>query len=144
MKNEEAIEIDKKMAQDIAFAMGVLCVIPSEANQERCKEIGDYLDKAVSLPEPEKSCDTCGGSREVLRHCDECKAERGRHCKEPNCKVIPCPTCKLKEDAAEFVAKLKDKILLLQLYDAADSRSPDITYTEVFRLIAIIENMEAE
>lgn len=51
-KLREAIVIDKEMAQDIAYAMGVLCAIPTAAvSRERCIEIAKHLEQALTEKE---------------------------------------------------------------------------------------------
>ncbi|KKM27231.1 hypothetical protein LCGC14_1576790 [marine sediment metagenome] len=99
MKNEKAI---RELLEENQWSTIDFCDVC--ANHKRKGHWPTcWISKALALlRQPEKSCQACGGSREVLQHCDECKAERGRHCKEPNCKVIPCPKCKQKEDVAGF------------------------------------------
>ena len=55
---------------------------------------------------------------------------------------IPCPDCKQLEPN-KFAKRIREETLQLQLYDSSDSRSPDITYTDVFKLCDII-NQQAE
>lgn len=124
---KEVIEIDKQMAQDIAYAMGVLCVSPSVANPERCEEIGVFMDKQVALLQP---CSACGGSGEVpiknqscgciICTCEDeeqCQGCGAKYCENHNSygnrlipETKPCPRGCKPNDAQERQDDINAKI----------------------------------
>lgn len=90
--------------------------------------------KLCSAFTPKPSCSECGGSGEVPTPPDQTGSF-----------YVRCSKCQPKEPkpaAGEIAKKIREKTLQLQLYDSSDSRSPDITYTEVFKLCDYIEQLE--
>ncbi len=101
MRSKEAIELLEKAKEHLERFFG--------GSSSNCYE---YLTQALDIlkqqPAGEPKCKTCGDYKEILMTCRECKAEKGRYCKIPNCPIISCPDC--SQPAAGMTKKFNEII----------------------------------